>query len=75
MSDSSLEIPTRELGLQRRNRLLVGICLLLLLVAAFLATSVWLYVNETEKLAVEQKRTMGRLLVDQVMLGRHWTAL
>ena len=75
MSDSSFEIPSRAPSLERRNRLLFGICLMLFLAAAFLATSLWLRVEEARKSAVHEKRIMGRLLVDQVMLIKHWTAL
>ena len=75
MSDSTLESPPREAGMERRNRLLFGFCLVLVLIAVFLAASVWLYVDHAKKLTAGQHRTTGRLLADQVMLIRHWTEL
>lgn len=75
MSDSDLEMPSRDVSLGRRNRLLFGICLLLLLAVAYLGSSVWLYVDEAKKLVAHERRTTGRLLVDQVMLIEHWEEL
>ncbi len=48
---------------------------MLLLAAAFLGASLWLRIDQAEKLAAREKRAKGRLLVDHAMLSLHWTAL
>ena len=75
MSDSDLEMPPRDVSLAWKNRLLLAVCLVLLLAVAYLGSSVWLYVDEAKKLIAQQRRTTGRLLVDQVMLTTHWGKL
>lgn len=70
MSDSTVDPPTGVPSRQRRNRLLLGICVLLLL-----AAGVWLYVDQAIRATGRQRRAMGRLLVDQAMLIEHWEQL
>jgi len=50
--------------------ILVAACLLLLAVGG-----VWWYGTETERLIDLQNRATGRLLVDQIMLVKHWEGL
>jgi two-component system, NarL family, sensor histidine kinase BarA len=56
-----------ETSLERKCRLLFGVCLLLLITASF-----WFYGNRTEKIVQLQNRYTGQLLVDQEMAVRHW---
>ncbi|MBN2474860.1 MAG: HAMP domain-containing protein [Pirellulales bacterium] len=67
MSYRSIKRVLGETSLERKCRFLFGACLLLLITASF-----WVYGSQTEKLVNQQNRTVGRLLVDQVMLAVHW---
>ncbi len=67
MSYRSIKRMLGETSLERKCRFLFGACLLLLITASF-----WWYGYQTEDLVYRQNRIMGRLLVDQVMLIRHW---
>lgn len=70
MSYQSIKRVLGETNLERKCRFLFGGCLLLLI-----TTSFWWYGSQTEKLVNQQNRTTGRLLVDQVMLIKHWGEL
>jgi len=70
MSYRSIKRVLGETSLERKCRFLFGACLLLLITASF-----WVYGYQTEKLVYQQNRTTGRLLVDLVMLARHWEEL
>ncbi len=70
MSYQAIKRVLGETSLERKCRFLFGGCLLLLITASF-----WWYGSQTEKLVYEQNRTTGRLLVDQVMLIKHWEEL
>jgi len=59
-----------ETGLERKCRLLFGVCLFILITASF-----WWYGSQTEEMVYRQNRTTGRLLVDQVMYIKHWESL
>ncbi len=59
-----------ETSLERKCRFLFGACLLLLITGSF-----WWYGSQTEKLVYRQNRNTGRLLVDQVMVIKHWQKL
>ena len=70
MSYQSIKRVLGETSLERKCRFLFGACLFLLITASF-----WWYGNQTEKLVDQQNRKAGRLLVDQVMLIKHWSEL
>jgi len=70
MSYRSLKRVLGETGLERKCRLLFGICLFLLITASF-----WWYGNQTEKLVHAQNPATGRTLVDTIMFQRHWSKL
>ena len=67
MSYRSIKRVLGETSLERKCRLLFGACLFVLITASF-----WWYGSQTEKLVYEPNQTTGRLLVDQVMLIKHW---
>src|SRR5262245_16724522 len=56
-----------ETSLERKCRFLFGACLLVLISGSFF----W-YGQQTEKLVNEQDRTKGSLLVDTIMIVKHW---
>ena len=70
MSYRSIKRVLGETSLERKCRFLFGACLLLLITASF-----WWYGSQTEKMVYQQNRNTGRLLVDQVMLIKHWESL
>ncbi len=70
MSYQSFKRVLGETSLERKCRFLFGACLFLLI-----TTSFWYYGSQTEKLVDQQNRMAGRLLVDQVMLIKHWGEL
>ncbi len=70
MSYQSFKRILGETSLERKCRFLFGGCLLLLITGSFL----W-YSNQTKKLIDQQNRDTGRLLVDQVMVIKHWQKL
>jgi signal transduction histidine kinase len=70
MSYQSIKRVLGETSLERKCRFLFGACLLLLITTSFL----W-YGWQTEKLVDQQNRNTGSLLVDQVMLIKHWGEL
>ncbi len=70
MSYRSIKRVLGETSLERKCRFLFGACLLLLIAASF-----WLYSWKTEKLILRQNRLVGRLLVDQILLIKHWEKL
>ncbi|MGA2062048.1 MAG: ATP-binding protein [Thermoguttaceae bacterium] len=70
MSYKSLKRALGETSLERKCRFLFGACLLLLITASF-----WSYGILTERVVYEQNQIRGQLLVDRVMLIRHWEKL
>ncbi len=70
MSYRSIKRVLGETSLERKCRFLFGACLLLLITASF-----WWYGTQTAKIVYNQNRETGRLLVDQVMLVKHWKKL
>jgi two-component system, NarL family, sensor histidine kinase BarA len=70
MSYRSIKRVLGETSLERKTRFLFGACLLLLITASF-----WVYGILTEKIVYEQNQITGRLLVDRIMLTRHWEKL
>ena len=59
-----------ETSLERKCRLLFGICLFVLISGSF-----WWYGSRTEELVYTTTRSTGRHLVDAVMLHYHWKTL
>jgi signal transduction histidine kinase len=70
MSYRSLKRVLGETSLERKCRFLFGASLLLLITLSF-----WWYGSQTEKIVYQQNPDRGRLLVDVIMLGRHWVGL
>ena len=70
MSYRSIKRALGETSLERKCRFLFGACLLLLITASF-----WSYGILTERVVYEQNQIRGQLLVDRVMLTRHWEEL
>ncbi len=70
MSYKSIKRALGETSLERKCRFLFGACLLLLITASF-----WSYGILTERVVYEQNQIRGQLLVDRVMLIRHWEKL
>ncbi len=70
MSYRSLKRVLGETNLERKCRLLFGICLFLLLTASF-----WWYGSQTEKLVHMKNQATGRNLVNTIMLQTHWSKL
>jgi signal transduction histidine kinase len=70
MSYRSIKRALGETSLERKCRFLFGACLLLLITASF-----WSYGILTERVVYEQNQIRGQLLVDRVMLIRHWEKL
>ena len=56
-----------ETSLEKKTRLLLGFCLLVLITGSF-----WWYGSLTEELVYATTRSTGRHLVDAVMLQAHW---
>ena len=69
MSYRSLKRVLGETNLERKCRLLFGLCLFVLITGSF-----WWYGTQTEKLVKKQNRKEGRLLVDTIMTLHHWRA-
>ena len=59
-----------ETSLERKCRLLFGLCLFVLISGSF-----WWYGSSTEELVYTTTRSTGRHLVDAVMLHYHWKTL
>ena len=59
-----------ETSLERKCRLLFGLCLFVLISGSF-----WWYGSRTEDLVYTTTRSTGRHLVDAVMLQYHWKTL
>jgi len=59
-----------ETSLERKCRLLFGLCLLVLITGSF-----WWYGSSTEELVYATTRSTGRHLVDAIMLQYHWKTL
>src|SRR3989304_4509715 len=70
MSYRSIKRVLGETSLERKCRFLFGACLLLLITASF-----WSYGMLNERVVYEQNQIKGGLLVDRVMLTRHWEKL
>lgn len=70
MSYRSLKRVLGETNLERKCRLLFGVCLFLLIAASF-----WWYGNQTEKLVHAKNPATGRNLVDTIMIRTHWSKL
>ncbi len=56
-----------ETSLEKKTRILFGLCLLVLITGSF-----WWYGSLTEELVYATTRSTGRHLVDAVMLQAHW---
>jgi two-component system, NarL family, sensor histidine kinase BarA len=56
-----------ESHLERKCRLLFGLCLLLLITGSF-----WWYGSQTDKLVYGANQRVGRLLVHNFQMARHW---
>jgi signal transduction histidine kinase len=56
-----------ESHLERKCRLLFGLCLLVLITGSF-----WWYGNQTDKLVYGVNQRVGRLLVHNFQMARHW---
>lgn len=67
MSYRSFKRVLGETSLERKCRFLFGACLLVLIAGSF-----YLYGQETEKLVYKQNPTRGRLLVNTILVLRHW---
>ena len=67
MSYRSIKTVLGETSLERKCRFLFGASLLVLITASF-----WWYGYQTENMVYHQNRNTGRLLIDQVMLAKHW---
>jgi signal transduction histidine kinase len=59
-----------ETSLERKCRLLFGLCLFVLITGSF-----WWYGSRTEELVYTTTRSTGRHLVDAIMLHYHWKTL
>jgi signal transduction histidine kinase len=59
-----------ETSLERKCRLLFGLCLFVLIAGSF-----WWYGSRTEDLVYTTTRSTGRHLVDAIMLHYHWKTL
>ncbi len=70
MSYRSIKRALGETSLERKCRFLFGTCLLILIIASF-----WSYGILTERVVYEQNQIRGQLLVDRIMLIRHWEKL
>ncbi|MCS7303984.1 MAG: ATP-binding protein [Thermoguttaceae bacterium] len=70
MSYRSLKRVLGETNLERKCRVLFGVCLFLLLTASF-----WWYGSQTEKLVHATNQATGRNLVNTIMLQIHWSKL
>jgi signal transduction histidine kinase len=67
MSYNSFKRVLGETSLERKCRILFGVCLGVMITGSF-----WWYGSRTEELVYSQSRSNGRYLVDAVMLQRHW---
>jgi len=67
MSYNSFKRVLGETSLERKCRILFGVCLGVMITGSF-----WWYGSRTEELVYAQSRSNGRYLVDAVMLQRHW---
>ncbi|MBX7168320.1 MAG: HAMP domain-containing protein [Pirellulales bacterium] len=70
MSYRSLKHVLGETNLERKCRLLFGLCLLLLIMGSF-----WFYGRLTEDLVYKQNYYKGRLLVDTILVLKHWETI
>jgi signal transduction histidine kinase len=70
MSYRSIKRALGETSLERKCRFLFGACLLVLITASF-----WGYGAMTEDVVYQQNQNTARLLVDRVMLSKHWEVL
>jgi two-component system, NarL family, sensor histidine kinase BarA len=70
MSYRSIKRVLGETNLERKCRLLFGVCLFLLIAASF-----WFYGDKTKEIVNEQNRTTGLLLTRADMMVRHWRRL
>lgn len=70
VSYSSFKRMLGETSLERKCRLLFGLCLLVLITGSF-----WWYGSRTEELVYTTTRSTGRHLVDAIMLQHHWKTL
>ncbi len=59
-----------ESHLERKCRLLFGLCLLVLITGSF-----WWYGNQTDQLVYGANQRVGRLLVDNFQMAHHWKEL
>ncbi len=67
MSYNSFKRVLGETSLERKCRILFGVCLGVMITGSF-----WWYGSRTEELVYAQSRSNGRYLVNAVMLQRHW---
>ena len=67
MSYNSFKRVLGETSLERKCRILFGVCLGVMITGSF-----WWYGSRTEELVYAQSRSNGQYLVDAVMLQRHW---
>ncbi|MFM8633788.1 MAG: ATP-binding protein [Planctomycetia bacterium] len=70
MSYRSFKDILGETSLERKCRLLFGLCLFVLITGSF-----WWYGSRTEELVYTTTRSTGRHLVDAIMLHYHWKTL
>jgi signal transduction histidine kinase len=70
MSYRSFKRVLGETSLERKCRFLFGLCLFLLITGSF-----WWYGSQTEKMVIKQTLERDRVLVDTIMMIRHWEAL
>ena len=70
MSYQTIKRTLGETSLERKCRLLFGVCLLVLITASF-----YWYGSVTEDLLYQQNRLTARRLVDQVLLREHWVKM
>ena len=67
MSRRSLKRVLTETSLERKCRLLFGVCLAVLILGSF-----WTYGNRTESLVAKQNPSKARPLVDTAIVLKHW---
>jgi two-component system, NarL family, sensor histidine kinase BarA len=67
MSYQSIKRVLGETSLERKCRLLFGVCLFFLITISF-----WLYGSQTDTIVNDQNRQTGKLLVVQDLAVRHW---
>jgi two-component system sensor histidine kinase BarA len=70
MAYRSIQDILGETSLERKCRLLFGLCLFVLITGSF-----WWYGSRTEDLVYTTTRSTGRHLVDAIMLHYHWKTL